>query len=71
MDGDGYRLGPGCILTGPAIVEEIDSTTVIHPGYIAQVDRFGDLILTRIEPDLRISERRLVQFIKYQHKNNS
>ena len=38
--------GPGCILTGPAIVEEIDSTTVIHPGYSAQADRFGNLILT-------------------------
>ena len=45
---DRYRLGPGCVLTGPAIVEEIDSTTVIHPGYSAQVDRFGNLILTRI-----------------------
>ena len=45
---DRYRLGPDCVLTGPAIVEEIDSTTVIHPGYSAQVDRFGNLILTRI-----------------------
>ena len=45
---DRYRLGPSCVLTGPAIVEEIDSTTVIHPGYRAQVDRFGNLILTRI-----------------------
>ena len=45
---DRYLLGPGCVLTGPAIVEEIDSTTVIHPGYSAQVDRFGNLILTRI-----------------------
>ena len=45
---DRYLLGPSCVLTGPAIVEEIDSTTVIHPGYRAQVDRFGNLILTRI-----------------------
>ena len=45
---DRYLLGPSCVLTGPAIVEEIDSTTVIHPGYSAQVDRFGNLILTRI-----------------------
>lgn len=45
---DRYLLGPDCVLTGPAIVEEIDSTTVIHPGYSAQVDRFGNLILTRI-----------------------
>ena len=40
--------GPACVLTGPAIIEEIDSTTVIHPGYSAQVDRFGNLILNRI-----------------------
>ena len=46
--GEGYHLGPGCVLTGPAIIEEIDSTTVIRPGYSAQVDRFGNLILTRI-----------------------
>ena len=45
---DRYRLGPGGVLEGPAIVEEIDSTTVIHPGYQAQVDKFGNLILTRI-----------------------
>ena len=45
---DRYLLGPGCVLRGPAIVEEIDSTTVIHPGYNAQVDRFGNLIPTQI-----------------------
>ena len=46
---DRYRLGAGCIVEGPAIVEEIDSTTVIHPGYQARVDKFGNLILTREE----------------------
>lgn len=43
-----YRLGAGCVLTGPAIVEEIDSTAVIHPGYQAVVDRCGNLILTKL-----------------------
>ena len=43
---DRYRLGAGCVVEGPAVVEEIDSTTVIHPGYQAQVDTFGNLILT-------------------------
>ena len=43
-----YRLGARCILTGPAIVEEVDSTSVIHPGYQAVVDRFGNLILTKL-----------------------
>ena len=42
---DRYRLAVGHILAGPAIVVELDSTTVIHPGYQAEVDRFGNLIL--------------------------
>ena len=42
-----YRLSAGTILEGPAIVEEIDATTVIHPDYQATVDRFGNLILTK------------------------
>ena len=44
---DRYALGVGCLVVGPAIVEEIDSTTVIHPGYQARVDKFGNLLLTR------------------------
>lgn len=42
---DRYRLGAGCVIEGPGIVEEVDSTTVIHPGYQAEVDRYGNLIL--------------------------
>ena len=44
---DRYRLRAGAVIAGPAIVEEFDSTTVIHPGYVAMVDRFGNLLLTR------------------------
>ena len=44
---DRYRLTAGSMLEGPAIVEEIDATTVIHPGYQALVDKFGNLILTK------------------------
>lgn len=40
-----YLLGSGINIEGPAVVEEMDSTTVIHPGYRAKVDRFGNLIL--------------------------
>jgi N-methylhydantoinase A len=43
---DRYGLRAGCLVEGPAVVEEIDSTTVIHPGYRAMVDRFGNLILS-------------------------
>ena len=44
---DRYRLSPGSAIRGPAIVEETDSTTVIHPGYYVEVDRFGNLYLRR------------------------
>ncbi len=42
---DSYQLPPGGQIPGPAVVEEIDSTTVIHPGYRAEVDDFGNLLL--------------------------
>ncbi|CAN5698569.1 hydantoinase/oxoprolinase family protein [soil metagenome] len=42
---DRYTLGPNALLTGPAIVEELDATTVILPGYQAEVETFGNLIV--------------------------
>ena len=42
-----YKLGSGDEITGPAIIEEVDSTTVIHPGYQTAVDEFGNLFLQR------------------------
>ena len=44
---DRYKLEPGLEVPGPAIVEEIDSTTVIHPGYRAVVDNAGNLFLQK------------------------
>ena len=44
---DRYQLGSGDEITGPAIIEEVDSTTVIHPDYQADVDEFGNLFLQR------------------------
>lgn len=42
---DRYRLGAGCCIEGPAIVEEMDSTTLIHPGYTVRVDPSGNLLI--------------------------
>ncbi|HZQ06434.1 MAG TPA: hydantoinase/oxoprolinase family protein [Anaerolineae bacterium] len=42
---DRYRLGAGAVIPGPAIVEEFDSTTVIHPGFHARVDEYGDMFI--------------------------
>ena len=44
---DRYLLSAGTEVPGPAIVEEYDSTTVIHPGYYAAVDQYGTLLLTK------------------------
>jgi N-methylhydantoinase A len=44
---DRYRLRAGNRLRGPAIVEQVDSTTVVEPGFTLTVDRFGNLLLER------------------------
>ena len=44
---DRYALPAGATVTGPAIVEEFDSTTVVHPGYAALVDEAGNLLIER------------------------
>ena len=43
---DRYGLGAGAVVSGPAIVEEVDSTTTVHPGYRVAVDEFGHMVLT-------------------------
>ncbi|MDQ6672777.1 MAG: hypothetical protein M3069_18880, partial [Chloroflexota bacterium] len=42
---DRYLLRAGMNVVGPAIVEEMDSTCVVHPGYSATVDKLGNLLL--------------------------
>ena len=41
-----HALLPGATFTGPAIVEQLDTTTVIEPGDTATVDPMGNLIVT-------------------------
>jgi N-methylhydantoinase A len=41
------RLPLGARLLGPAIVEQLDTTTVIPPGVTARVDEAGNLRLRR------------------------
>jgi N-methylhydantoinase A len=43
------RLGAGDTFAGPAIVEEFGSTVPLHPGFVAEVDDHGNLVLTREE----------------------
>ena len=42
---DRDRLPAGAEIDGPAMIEEFDSTTVIHPGFRGRVDRYGNLFL--------------------------
>ena len=46
---DRYALGAGAVVQGPAIVEEIDSTTVVHPQHQVRVDEVGQMVLTAVE----------------------
>ena len=39
------RLPAGGVFVGPAIVEQVDSTTVIDPGACASVDVFGNIMI--------------------------
>jgi N-methylhydantoinase A len=38
-------LEPGHKISGPAIVEQLDTTTVIHPEQEAAVDDYGNIII--------------------------
>ena len=44
---DRYALPAGARFGGPAIVEEFDSTTVVHPGFAVTVDVVGNLVIQR------------------------
>jgi N-methylhydantoinase A len=44
---DRDSLGANDVLDGPAIVEEFGSTTPILPGFRAEVDKLGNLVVTR------------------------
>ncbi|MBI5877895.1 MAG: hydantoinase/oxoprolinase family protein [Chloroflexi bacterium] len=46
---DRYALRAGHVVAGPAIIEEFDSTTAVHPGYAAKVDEYGNLLLQKVE----------------------
>jgi len=43
---DRYALAPGTQLSGPAIVEERESTSVLPPGTTAAVDEYANLLVS-------------------------
>jgi N-methylhydantoinase A len=40
------RLLPGHSVAGPAVIEQIDCTTVIEPGQTATVDDHGNVVIS-------------------------
>jgi len=44
---DRELLNPGSLVRGPCVVEEWDTTTIVNTGYEAEVDAWGNLLLTR------------------------
>ena len=47
---DRYRLSPGMVISGPAIIEERESTTVVDRGGKVEVDEYGTLVISVAEP---------------------
>ncbi|MEM7045041.1 MAG: hydantoinase B/oxoprolinase family protein [Pseudomonadota bacterium] len=43
-------LAPGHVIDGPAIIVEANSTNAIEAGWRADFNRFGHLLLTRVQP---------------------
>lgn len=44
---DRTALPAGTLLPGPVVVEQFDSTTVVHPGFTVRVDDVGNLVIER------------------------
>ena len=42
---DRARLLRGNIIAGPAVIEEPDASTLVHPGWAATVDAHANLVL--------------------------
>lgn len=46
---DRSKLHTGLVVPGPSIVSEMDSTTVVLPGYAATVDAVGNLLINKAQ----------------------
>ena len=40
------RLDVGATFSGPAIIDQLDCTTVLFPGHSARVDEYRNIIMT-------------------------
>jgi N-methylhydantoinase A len=42
---DRTKLGPGNVVRAPAVIEERITTVIVHPGWSARIDGFGNIIM--------------------------
>ena len=54
-------LAAGTVVEGPAIIEEFGSTVPLHPGFIARIDDFANII-SRIDEEPGMSRRAPTDF---------
>jgi N-methylhydantoinase A len=47
---DRAKLRSGDHITGPAVITEMDSTTLVLSGHVADVDPYGNILIT---PEVR------------------
>ena len=45
---DRERLPLNSEIKGPAIIEQLDATTVVYPEQVAEIDTYGNIIITKI-----------------------
>ncbi|PZC50444.1 MAG: N-methylhydantoinase A [Chloroflexi bacterium] len=43
---DRVKLLGSNVIDGPAVIEQLDATTVINPGYVGRVDDYGNIYIT-------------------------
>ena len=44
---DRAKLLGSNVIEGPAVIEQLDATTVINPGFVGKVDDYGNICITR------------------------
>jgi len=48
---DRTKLGPGSRIPAPAVIEERITTVIVHPGWSARIDEFGNVIMEQEESE--------------------
>ena len=48
---DRLKAPLGVPLAGPAIIDQLDTTTVVYPGFVCEVDPSGSMIMTATDND--------------------